>query len=165
MLDGRLAEEKKRFEELRREYDSHKQKVAVLESSLGKAESELTDYARKRSEWQIQASRQASAASHVAATAEYQISQADNVVVVAGHRNDDGGEGTDRSTVVMPRVQAELIRDSIAPLAQKYGKKIVVWIQAKTMVDVSAFKDLPSVGAIVWSSFNGMYQGKAMADK
>lgn len=99
-----------------------------------------------------------------AATTEYQISQADNVVVVVGHRNDDGGEGTDRSTVVMPRKQAELIRDSIAPLAQKYGKKIVVWIQAKTMVDVSAFKDLPGVGAIVWSSFNGMYQGKAMAE-
>lgn len=99
-----------------------------------------------------------------AATAEYQISQADNVVVVVGHRTDDGGEGRDRATVVMPRMQAELIRDSIAPLAQKYGKKVVVWIQAKTMVDVSAFKDLPGVGAIVWSSFNGMYQGKAMAE-
>ncbi|WP_431908398.1 glycoside hydrolase family 3 C-terminal domain-containing protein [Micromonospora carbonacea] len=99
-----------------------------------------------------------------AATAEYQISQADNVVVVVGHRNNDGGEGADRSTVVLPRMQAELIRDSIAPLAQKYGKKIAVWIQAKTIVDVSAFKDLPSVGAIVWSSFNGMYQGRAMAE-
>ncbi|MDQ1294646.1 MAG: beta-glucosidase [Actinomycetota bacterium] len=97
-------------------------------------------------------------------TAEYQISQADHVVVVAGHRTDDGGEGTDRSTVALPRLQDKLIRDSIAPLAQKYGKKIVVWIQAKTMVDVSMFKDLPGVGAIVWSSFNGMYQGKAMAE-
>ncbi len=37
-------------------------------------------------------------------------------------------------------------------------------IQTKTMVDVSTFKDPPSVGAIVWSSFNGMYQGKAMAE-
>ena len=99
-----------------------------------------------------------------AQTAEYQISKADNIVVVVGHRNNDGGEGTDRATVVMPRMQAELIRDSIAPLAQKYDKKVVVWIQAKTMVDLSLFKDLPAVGAIVWSSFNGMYQGDAMAE-
>jgi beta-glucosidase len=98
-----------------------------------------------------------------AATAEYRISQADNVVVVVGHRNNDGGEGTDRTTVALPRMQAELIRDSIAPLAAKYGKKVVVWIQGKTMVDVSEFKDLPSVGAIVWSSFDGMYQGPAMS--
>ena len=96
-------------------------------------------------------------------TAEYRISQADNIVVVVGHRNNDGGEGTDRSTVTMPRMQAELIRDSVAPLAKKYNKKVVVWIQAKTMVDLSLFKDLPEVGAIVWSSFNGMYQGAAMA--
>ena len=99
-----------------------------------------------------------------AATAEYRISQADNIVVVVGHRNNDGGEGTDRTTVALPRMQAELIRDSIAPLASKYGKKITVWIQAKSMVDVSTFKDLPEVGAIVWSSFNGMYQGTAMAE-
>jgi beta-glucosidase len=97
-------------------------------------------------------------------TAEYRISQADNIVVVVGHRNNDGGEGTDRATVVLPRMQAELIRDSVAPLAQKYGKKVVVWIQAKTMVDLSLFKNLPEVGAIVWSSFNGMYQGSAMAE-
>lgn len=97
-------------------------------------------------------------------TAEYRISQADNVVVVVGHRNDDGGEGTDRATVALPRLQAELVRASIAPLAAKYGKKVVVWIQAKTMVDVSAFQDLPAVGSIVWSSFNGMYQGPAMAE-
>jgi len=96
-------------------------------------------------------------------TAEYRISQADNIVVVVGHRNNDGGEGTDRTTVAMPRMQAELIRDSIAPLAKKYNKKVVVWIQAKTMVDLSLFKNLPEVGAIVWSSFNGMYQGPAMA--
>ncbi len=42
-------------------------------------------------------------------------------MVAAGRRNNDDGEGTDRSTVVMPRMQAELIWDSIAPLAQKYG--------------------------------------------
>jgi beta-glucosidase len=99
-----------------------------------------------------------------AATAEYQISQADNIVVVVGHTTSDGGEGSDRSTVTLPRMQAQLIRDSIAPLAAKYGKKIAVWIQAKTMVDVSPFKDLPEVGAIVWSSFDGMYQGAAMAN-
>ncbi len=98
-----------------------------------------------------------------AATAEYRISQADNIVVVVGHTTSDGGEGTDRSTVALPRMQAELIKNSIAPLAAKYHKKIVVWIQGKTMVDVSQFKDLPEVGAIVWSSFDGMYQGEAMA--
>lgn len=99
-----------------------------------------------------------------AATAEYRISQADNVIVVVGHRNDDGGEGTDRTTVALPRMQAELVRDSIAPLADEYGKKVVVWIQAKSIVDVSEFKDLPAVGSIVWSSFNGMYQGPAMSE-
>ncbi len=99
-----------------------------------------------------------------AATMEYRLSQADNVLVVVGHRNNDGGEGTDRTTVVLPRQQAELISTAVAPLAAKYGKKIAVWIQAKSMVDVSAFKDLPEVGAIVWSSFNGMYQGDAMAE-
>ncbi|WP_456819615.1 beta-glucosidase [Cellulomonas sp. URHB0016] len=98
-----------------------------------------------------------------AATAEYRISQADHVVVVVGHRNDDGGEGTDRTTVALPRMQAELIRDSIAPLAEKYGKKIVVWIQGKSIVDLSELKDLPAVGSIVWSSFDGMYQGPAMS--
>jgi beta-glucosidase len=98
-----------------------------------------------------------------AGTAEYRISQADDVVVVVGQTNADGGEGTDRTTVALPRMQAELIKTSIAPLAAKYGKKIVVWIQGKTMVDVSQFKDLPQVGAIVWTAFDGMYQGPAMA--
>ncbi len=98
-----------------------------------------------------------------AATAEYRISQADNIVIVVGHTTSDGGEGTDRTTVALPRMQAELIKNSIAPLAAKYHKKIVVWIQGKTMVDVGPFKDLPEVGAIVWSSFDGMYQGPAMA--
>jgi beta-glucosidase len=97
-------------------------------------------------------------------TAEYRMSKADNIVVVVGHRNNDGGEGSDRTTVALPRLQAELIRDSLAPIAKKYDKKVVVWIQAKTMVDLSAFKNLPEVGAIVWSSFNGMYQGKAMSE-
>jgi len=95
-------------------------------------------------------------------TAEYQISQAANVLVVAGQTNTDGREGTDRTTMDMSRGQAEFIRDSVVPLAQKYNKPISVWIQAKVMVTIAPFKN--EVGAITWSSFGGMYQGKAMTE-
>ncbi|MDR0944575.1 MAG: glycoside hydrolase family 3 C-terminal domain-containing protein [Bifidobacteriaceae bacterium] len=97
-------------------------------------------------------------------TAEYQIANADNIVVTVGHKTNDGGEGSDRTDVALPRMQADLIASGIEPLAEKYGKKIVVWMQGKTMFDISAFKTLPNIGAIVWSSFDGMYQGDAMAE-
>jgi len=46
-LEGRLAEEMRKFTELRRDYDSHRQKVSAMEQSLSKAERELSDYEKR----------------------------------------------------------------------------------------------------------------------
>jgi hypothetical protein len=46
-LDARLNEETRRFTELKRDYDAHRQRVAVMEQSLSKAERDLADYERR----------------------------------------------------------------------------------------------------------------------
>jgi len=46
-LEGRLGEETRRFSELKRDYDAHRQKVAGMEQSLAKAERDLSDYERR----------------------------------------------------------------------------------------------------------------------
>lgn len=46
-LEGRLGEEMRRFSEMKRDYDDHRQKVATMEQSLAKAERDLAEYERR----------------------------------------------------------------------------------------------------------------------
>ena len=64
----------------------------------------------------------------------------------------DSSEDEDRANIELPRGQAELVK-TVAEL----NPRTVAWIQAISTVDIEPFKD--SAAAIVWSTYNGMYQG------
>ncbi|PZR55329.1 hypothetical protein DNL40_02860 [Xylanimonas oleitrophica] len=64
----------------------------------------------------------------------------------------DSSEDEDRPDIELPRGQADLVR-TVAEL----NPRTVAWIQAVSTVDIEPFKD--EAAAIVWSTYNGMYQG------
>ncbi|WP_298459341.1 glycoside hydrolase family 3 C-terminal domain-containing protein [uncultured Cellulomonas sp.] len=64
----------------------------------------------------------------------------------------DSSEDEDRPDLELPRGQADLV-STVAAL----NPRTVAWIQSVSTVDVEPFKD--SAAAIVWSTYNGMYQG------
>jgi beta-glucosidase-like glycosyl hydrolase len=64
----------------------------------------------------------------------------------------DPSEDEDRPNIELPRGQAELV-NTVAEL----NPRTVAWIQSVSTVDIEPFKD--SAAAIVWSTYNGMYQG------
>ncbi|MDR2253382.1 MAG: glycoside hydrolase family 3 C-terminal domain-containing protein, partial [Bifidobacteriaceae bacterium] len=86
-----------------------------------------------------------------------EIADAENVIVYLGTRESDSNEEQDRASVALPRWQADL-----AALVGGLNPNTVVYIQAVGQVDVSAFKD--KVAAIIWTSYNGQYQGQAAAE-
>jgi beta-glucosidase len=64
----------------------------------------------------------------------------------------DSSEDEDRPDIELPRGQADLV-SKVAGL----NPRTVAWIQSVSTVDIEPFKD--SAAAIVWSTYNGMYQG------
>lgn len=70
---------------------------------------------------------------------------------IAGNPS-DSSEDEDRPNVDLPRGQADLVR-TVARL----NPRTVAWIQSVSTVDIEPFKN--DAAAIVWSSYNGMYQG------
>jgi beta-glucosidase len=64
----------------------------------------------------------------------------------------DSSEDEDRPDIELPRGQADLV-SAVAAL----NPRTVAWIQSVSTVDIEPFKD--SAAAIVWSTYNGMYQG------
>jgi beta-glucosidase len=64
----------------------------------------------------------------------------------------DSSEDEDRPDIELPRGQADLVK-TVAEL----NPRTVAWIQAVSTVDIEPFKD--EAAAIVWSTYNGMYQG------
>ncbi|MCZ2830922.1 glycoside hydrolase family 3 C-terminal domain-containing protein [Modestobacter sp. VKM Ac-2986] len=70
---------------------------------------------------------------------------------IAGNPS-DSSEDEDRPDIELPRGQADLV-STVAAL----NPRTVAWIQSVSTVDIEPFKD--SAAAIVWSTYNGMYQG------
>ncbi|MDR0431794.1 MAG: glycoside hydrolase family 3 C-terminal domain-containing protein [Bifidobacteriaceae bacterium] len=64
----------------------------------------------------------------------------------------DSSEDEDRSSIDLPRAQDDLI-DAVAQL----NPRTIAWIQSVSQVDVSKFED--SADAIIWTSYNGEFQG------
>ncbi len=83
-----------------------------------------------------------------------QIQNADTVIVCL--EGNTSGEGTDRSTIVMPSGQISLINT----LAQ-INPRTVVYLQTVGAVELGDFMD--NVPAILWTCYNGQAQGNAMA--
>ncbi|MEU2201266.1 glycoside hydrolase family 3 N-terminal domain-containing protein [Isoptericola sp. NPDC019482] len=84
------------------------------------------------------------------------VAAADAVVVVVGTREDDSAEGQDRTTLDLPRGQADLARQ-----VGEANPRTVVSVQSVAQVDLTPFADV--VPAILWSTYNGQNQGSALA--
>lgn len=85
------------------------------------------------------------------------IEAADVVIAYVGTDEDDSAEGSDRSTLELPREQATMING-----LTEMNDNVVVYIQAVGQVDVEEFKD--NVDAILWTTYNGEAQGTAFAE-
>ncbi len=88
----------------------------------------------------------------VAAAANY-----DAVVVYAGTDNTTATEDHDRTTLQLPGAQNQLIQQVSA-----VNPKTIVYMETVGPIDVSPFES--SVPGIVYSSYNGMRKGQALAD-
>lgn len=84
------------------------------------------------------------------------IRTADAVVYFAGTRPGENGyfEETDGYTLELPNNQSEMIGK-----AAGLNDNVIVYIQAVSQVDISAFKK--KAKAILWSTYNGQAQGNA----
>ena len=80
------------------------------------------------------------------------IQAADVVVVVAGTNNSYSAEDRDRTTIILPNKQAELISQ-----VGKLNKNTVAVLETCGPMQVDSFKD--DVAAILWSSFGGIRKG------
>ncbi|MDR0366430.1 MAG: glycoside hydrolase family 3 C-terminal domain-containing protein [Bifidobacteriaceae bacterium] len=85
------------------------------------------------------------------------IADADLVVAVVGTRTREAYEGYDRASLDLSRAQDQLV-SAVAAI----NPKTVAWIQAVEQVNIEPFRD--AVQGIVWVSYNGQWQGDAMAD-
>lgn len=83
---------------------------------------------------------------------------ADAAIVFVGTDDKTASEEADRYDLLLPGNQVELIK-AVAGV----NPYTVVVIQSLGMVEVDEFKDLPGVGGIIWTGFNGQAQGTAMA--
>jgi beta-glucosidase len=92
-----------------------------------------------------------------ATTDEAQIRDATNVVVYLGSRESDSSEEYDRTSIEFARYQSEL-----AATVAAWNPDTVVWIQTAGQMDISEFAD--DAAAIVWSTYNGQFQGLAAAE-
>ncbi|MCL1898420.1 MAG: glycoside hydrolase family 3 C-terminal domain-containing protein, partial [Micrococcales bacterium] len=92
-------------------------------------------------------------------TQETDIQNADAVVMGIGTVNGEAAEETDRYSIDLPRFQDELV-NKVAAL----NPHTVVWIQSMGQMNIEKFKNNPNVSAIVWTNYNGMYQGFSAAD-
>ncbi|MDR1294430.1 MAG: glycoside hydrolase family 3 C-terminal domain-containing protein [Bifidobacteriaceae bacterium] len=85
------------------------------------------------------------------------IEDADLVVAVVGTRTREAYEGYDRASLDLSHAQDDLVAEVAA-----LNSNTVVWIQSVEQVNIESFKD--DVPGIVWVSYNGQWQGDALAD-
>ncbi|MDR1152388.1 MAG: glycoside hydrolase family 3 C-terminal domain-containing protein [Bifidobacteriaceae bacterium] len=85
------------------------------------------------------------------------IQDADLVVAVVGTRTREAYEGYDRASLDLSHAQDELVAEVAA-----LNPNTVAWIQSVEQVNIESFKD--DVPGIIWVSYNGQWQGDALAD-
>ncbi len=83
---------------------------------------------------------------------------ADVAVVFVGTDEHTATEEADRLTLLLPGNQMDLI-DAVAAA----NKKTIVVMQTLGCVEVDQFKDNPNIQGIIWTGYNGMGQGAAIA--
>jgi beta-glucosidase len=88
----------------------------------------------------------------IAAAANY-----DAVIVYAGTDGGTASEDTDRTAVTLPGAQASLITQTEAA-----NPNTIVYMETIGPVDVRPFE--PATSTLLWSSYNGMRKGDALAD-
>ena len=86
--------------------------------------------------------------------------RAEAVCVVVGLDGTQEGEGHDRTSLLLPGNQTELV-EAVADAA---SKPIVVIVMSGSGLDVSALVANPKVGAIMWSGYPGQSGGTAIAE-
>eukprot|EP01045_Picozoa_sp_COSAG04_P003181 COSAG04_NODE_127_length_24502_cov_31.657583_15_plen_471_part_00 len=86
--------------------------------------------------------------------------RAEAVCVVVGLDGTQEGEGHDRTSLLLPGNQTELV-EAVAAAA---SKPIVVIVMSGSGLDVSALVANPKVGAIMWSGYPGQSGGTAIAE-
>jgi beta-glucosidase-like glycosyl hydrolase len=82
----------------------------------------------------------------------------DVAIVFVGTDESTAREEADRSSLILPGNQNELIKSVSA-----VNPNTIVVIQSLGMVEVEAIKNNPNVSGIIWTGFNGQAQGTAMA--
>ena len=83
---------------------------------------------------------------------------ADVAVVFVGTDEHTATEEADRLTLLLPGNQIDLIKAVAAA-----NKKTIVVMQTLGCVEVDEFKDNPNIQGIIWTGYNGMGQGAAIA--
>ena len=91
-----------------------------------------------------------------ASTDEDLIRNADAVIVYVGTREGEGREEEDRYTIDLQRNQDQLVK-SVAEL----NPDTIAYVQAIEEVNAEPFKN--EAAAILWTSYNGQFQGDAAA--
>lgn len=91
-------------------------------------------------------------AASVEAAANYDV-----VIVYASNDHRTAREDVDRATLALPGAQAQMISQVAAR-----NPNTVVYLETVGQVDVTGFE--AGVPAMLWSSFNGMRKGEALAD-
>lgn len=81
----------------------------------------------------------------------------DYVVVVTGTDAGTANEDRDRTTITLPGAQGSLISQVAA-----VNPNTVAYMETIGPIDVTSFE--PGTSAILWSSYNGMRKGEALAD-
>ena len=84
--------------------------------------------------------------------------EADVAVVFVGTDEHTATEEADRLTLLLPGNQMDLI-DAVAAA----NKNTIVVMQTLGCVEVDQFKDNPNIKGIIWTGYNGMGQGAAIA--
>jgi beta-glucosidase-like glycosyl hydrolase len=93
----------------------------------------------------------------LSAADEQAIQSAENVIVYLGTRESDSNEEQDRPFIDLPRLQ-----DELAARVAALNPNTVVYIQAVGQVNLTKFKE--AAKAIIWTTYNGQYQGQAAAE-
>ena len=102
-------------------------------------------------------STSASGLTTVDTTAVNNAANYDYVVVYVGTDSGTAREDNDRTSLSLPGAQASLISQVVAK-----NPNTIVYMETVGEVDVTPFE--PAVSAMLWSSYNGMRKGEALAD-
>lgn len=84
--------------------------------------------------------------------------QADVAIVFVGTDENTATEEADRLTLLLPGNQPDLIKAVAA-----VNRNVVLVMQTLGCVEVEEFKDLENIKGIIWTGYNGMAQGAAIA--